>query len=268
MEQIYKYPRTRHLEGSREQTGDEDLKCVKFDELLGQYLVLEEKVDGANCGVSFGADQKMYLQSRGHFLNGGYGERQFDLFKLWAGCFEDRLRQLLKDRYVMYGEWLYAKHTVFYDRLPHYLMEFDIFDKETGKFFSTARRRKFLEEAPFISSVRVLAQGRFQSVEEISNWIGPSAFISTEARRHLMLQCKKSNVSADLTMRQTDLSGMMEGIYIKVEEGDYVTDRLKYVRGSFLNTILDSESHWINRPIVANCLAEGVDLFDEREGSR
>ena len=53
----------------------------------------------------------------------------------------------------------------------------------------------------------------------------------------------------------------MEGIYIKVEDGDYVTDRLKFVRGTFLNTILDSESHWVNRPIIANCLADGVDLY-------
>ena len=59
---------------------------------------------------------------------------------------------------------------------------------------------------------------------------------------------------------------MMEGIYIKVEDGDYVTDRLKYVRGSFLNTILDSQSHWVNRPIVENVLADGVDLFDMQEG--
>ena len=76
MESIYKYPRTRHLEGSRKQQGDEDLKSVPFREIAGKYLVLEEKVDGANCGVSFGQDQKMYLQSRGHFLTGGYGERQ------------------------------------------------------------------------------------------------------------------------------------------------------------------------------------------------
>ena len=117
MEQIYKYPRTRHLEGSRKQSGDEDLKSIPFCEIEGKYLVLEEKVDGANCGISFGSDGKMYLQSRGHFLNGGYGERQFDLFKLWAGCFEAQLHQLLGNRYIMYGEWLYAKHTVFYDNL-------------------------------------------------------------------------------------------------------------------------------------------------------
>ncbi|MCM1214578.1 MAG: RNA ligase family protein [Lachnospiraceae bacterium] len=261
MEQIFKYPRTRHLEGSREQLGDEDLKCVKLKEIQGKYLVLEEKVDGANCGISFGGDGKMYLQSRGHFLNGGYGERQFDLFKLWAGCFEDRLRQLLGDRYVMYGEWLYAKHTVFYDRLPHYFMEFDIFDKEERCFFSTRRRREFLQEAPFIRSVRVLAEGECETLGDIGQWIGSSLFISKEPETRFRAQCQKSGVDPEPAIRQTDLTGIMEGIYIKVEDGDYVTDRLKFVRGSFLNTILDSESHWVNRPIIANRLADGVNLF-------
>ena len=76
MEQIFKYPRTRHLEGSKQQLGDGDLNFVKLDDIKGKYLILEEKVDGANCGISFSSDGKMYLQSRGHFLNGGYGERQ------------------------------------------------------------------------------------------------------------------------------------------------------------------------------------------------
>ena len=261
MEQIYKYPRTRHLEGSREQVGDEDLTCEAFSNLCGAYLVLEEKVDGANCGISFDTDGTLYLQSRGHFLNGGYGERQFDLFKLWASCFEEQLRGLLTDRYIMYGEWLYAKHTVFYDQLPHYFMEFDIFDKKQQKFFSTKKRREFLQQAPFITSVRVLDQGCYQSVEEIARWIGPSQFISRNAGQTFLAQCNKNRVNAELAQRQTDLSGIMEGIYIKVEDGDYVIDRLKYVRGSFLNTILDSESHWASRPIVPNRLAEGVDLF-------
>lgn len=266
MEQIYKYPRTRHLEGSREQKGDEDLTCVKPASLKGAYLVLEEKVDGANCGISFGSDGKMYLQSRGHFLNGGYGERQFDLFKRWAGCFEDRLRCLLCDRYVMYGEWLYAKHTVFYDKLPHYFMEFDIFDKETQRFYSTKKRREFLAGTPMIRSVRVLAEGYFETLDPVRDWIGPSLFISDAPDKSFLSQCQKSGVNSESAVRQTDLTGVMEGIYIKVEDGDYVTDRLKYVRGSFLNTILDSESHWADRPIIANRLMDGVDLFAAQEG--
>ena len=45
MEQIFKYPRTRHLEGSRQQLGDADLNVVKLEEIKGSYLVLEEKVE-------------------------------------------------------------------------------------------------------------------------------------------------------------------------------------------------------------------------------
>lgn len=65
-----------------------------------------------------------------------------------------------------------------------------------------------------------------------------------------------------MTRAQTDLSGIMEGIYIKVEKGDYVEDRLKYVRPTFLNAILDSQTHWMKRPIVPNKLAEGAKLFN------
>lgn len=107
MEKIYKYPRTRHIEGSRLQKGDEDLKSVKFDYIKGKYVVLEEKVDGANSGISFDENGNLLLQSRGHFLNGGYGEKQFSLFKMWANSFKNELYKILGNRYIMYGEWLY-----------------------------------------------------------------------------------------------------------------------------------------------------------------
>lgn len=162
MEQIFKYPRTRHLEGSRQQLGDGDLNVVKLEEIRGSYLVLEEKVDGANCGISFGRDGKMYLQSRGHFLNGGYGERQFDLFKVWASCFESSLHALLGDQYVMYGEWLFAKHTVFYDRLPHYFMEFDIFDKRQQRFFSNPQAQGISGQCAVYSFGACIDAGIFQ----------------------------------------------------------------------------------------------------------
>ncbi len=48
--------------------------------------------------------------------------------KAWAGAAQRELREALGGRYVMYGEWLYAKHTVFYDALPHYFFEFDVLD--------------------------------------------------------------------------------------------------------------------------------------------
>lgn len=159
MDNIIKYPRTPHVVGSKIQIGDEDLKKISFNEIKGKYIVIEEKVDGANCGISFDKNGKMYLQSRGHFLDGGYGEKQFDLFKAWANVYGSKLYELLSDKYILYGEWLYAKHTVFYDKLTHYFMEFDIYDKEENIFLSTKKRKEILGDYKFIVSVKVLYEG-------------------------------------------------------------------------------------------------------------
>lgn len=261
MNTIFKYPRTRHIEGSRLQYGDEDLKVIKFEYLKDKFLVIEEKVDGANCGISFNNNKKLLLQSRGHFLNGGYGEKQFDLFKAWANCHKDRLFSLLGTRYVMYGEWLYAKHTVYYDNLTHYFMEFDIFDKKENKFLSTKERRLMLADYKFITSVLVLYEGCLKKLDELKNFLGRSHFKSDNYIDNFKKQCEELNLSYEIASKQTDNTDLMEGLYIKVENDYEVLDRFKFVRASFLNTILDSETHWINRPIIPNRLQENIDIY-------
>ncbi len=84
--------------------------------------------DGA-CArpLQFNERGDLLLQSRGHDLTGGFGERQFIPMKIWALAHERRLIERLQDRYVMFGEWAYAKRSVWYDRLPHYLnVEIDL----------------------------------------------------------------------------------------------------------------------------------------------
>lgn len=265
MDRIYKYPRTRHIEGSRLQAGDEDLKSVKFEFIKDKYIVVEEKVDGANTGISFDEDGNLLLQSRGHFLNGGYGEKQFSLFKMWANSNKHELEIILGNRYVMYGEWLYAKHTVFYDELTHYFMEFDIYDKVENKFLSTKRRREMLKGHGFIISVLVLYEGKLNKLKELTSFLGRSNFKSENCKEVLKKQCEELNLSYEIAAKQTDISDLMEGLYIKVESEDEVIDRFKYVRSSFLNTILDSETHWANRPIIPNKLKDAVDLFSSGE---
>lgn len=129
---MVKYPRTHHVEGSRLQPGDEDLDSVPLAELAGCPLVVEEKLDGANAAFSFDEGGRIHLQSRGHYLTGGARERHFGLFKTWAACHQRTLFDVIGPHRVVYGEWLYAKHTVFYDRLPHYFMEFDVLDTAEG----------------------------------------------------------------------------------------------------------------------------------------
>jgi hypothetical protein len=261
MEQIYKYPRTRHIEGSGLQRGDEDLDMARFEEIAGRYLVVEEKMDGANCAVSFDADGKLLLQSRGHFLTGGPRERQFHLFKTWASRYTSELWEALGERYVMYGEWLYAKHTVFYTDLPHYFLEFDIYDKVDHVFLSTERRMRFLEQAPFVASVHVLHSGVVPSKRALVEMIGPSHFIADDNLDMLRQRCEAYKLDYAQALSETDRTVLMEGLYIKVEEAGIVKERYKYVRAGFLQAVFDAQSHWMERPLLPNRLQAGVTLF-------
>ncbi|MGJ5815626.1 RNA ligase family protein [Paludibaculum fermentans] len=230
MNQILKYPRTPHITGSRIQPGDEDLRPVARETLGGLHIVVEEKLDGSNCGVSFDAEGRLILQSRGHVLSGGPRERQFDLLKRWASHHVTALGGILGRRYVMYGEWLYARHTIPYDELPHYFLEFDVLDRESGAFLSTDRRQALLHASPVVS-VPVLAMGQVADFESL---LGPSTCSASEK---------------------------MEGLYFKHEEQGRVVGRFKYVRPSFLQAVVDSGEHWSDRPIEPNRLRRGVDLF-------
>lgn len=261
LNQILKYPRTQHIEGSRCQPGDEDLNNVPFKKIANRFIVVEEKVDGANCGISFSDGGELLLQSRGHYLTGGGREKHFNLFKTWANVHMNQFWDILQDRYIMYGEWLYAKHTVFYDELPHYFMEFDIYDKVEKKFLSTELRRNMLKDYPFITSVLVLYEGKLGALKSLTHFINQSHFISGNHISKLTEICTQNDLSAEQVLKETDNSNIMEGLYIKVEEEGEVKERFKYVRSSFLTNILNSESHWLDRPIVPNVLKEGVDIF-------
>ena len=251
---IHKYPRTPHIEGSRLQPGDEDLSQISFDTIKGRHLVVEEKCDGANSAISFDGDGELLLQSRGHYLTGGYRERHYNLMKQWANVHRDAFFDLLGTRYIMYGEWMYAKHTVFYDALPHYFLEFDILDRETGIFLDTPTRHEMLKNMPVVS-VPVLGSGIYRTKEEMLKLLGRSKYMTGNQRQNLWEAAVKLGLDPERSCNETELSGMMEGLYIKVEENGQVVDRMKYVRAAFLQCVDFSETHWIDKPIIPNQLA-------------
>jgi hypothetical protein len=255
-ESIIKYPRTRHIEGSRLQPGDQDLRALSFDQLRSCHLVVEEKLDGANAGLGFSESGELQLQSRGHYLTGGGREKHFDLFKQWAHAHAAQLRDIVGHRYLVYGEWLYAKHTVFYDRLPSYFMEFDVYDRESQEFLSTERRREMFEGSP-VSSVPVLRSATFDRLDELTSLVGRSLYKTANWQQRLREAATARGVDIEQTVRQTDSSDEMEGLYVKHEEHGRVVGRYKWVRASFITAVVDSESHWLSRPIVPNQLEDG-----------
>ena len=251
MDNIIKYPRTPHLVGSRLQAGDEDLAALPFARVLGHYAVIEEKVDGANVAVSFTEEGEMLLQSRGHYLTGGGRERHYDRFKVWAAERREVLFSLLSDRYIMYGEWLYPKHKVYYDALPDFFLEFDILEKETGRFLDTESRHALLKDTG-IYSVPVLASGVFTREKDILKYLSRSLYVTDAPLDALREECEKLSLDYDTILAETDGSTLAEGLYIKIEENGSVSDRMKYVRHGYTQTAAVSDSEWKHRPVIPN----------------
>ena len=255
-----KYPRTPHIEGSGLQKGD-DGERVPFFDIAGKPLVIEEKLDGANVGIWFRSAGEPVTQSRGHILAGGAGEAQFALLKTWVSVHQGTLWDALGTRYVLYGEWMYAKHTVFYDALPHYLMEFDLLDRVTGAFLSTPARRERLAGASVVS-VPVVHMGALRRPRDLVALVKPSLYKTAHWRQSLAeAQAATGADPARFGASDTDDSDLSEGLYIKWEEGGVVRGRYKWVREAFVQTILDSGTHWRDRVLVPNRLRSDADIY-------
>ena len=151
------------------------------------------------------------------------------------------LEIMLEDRYILFGEWLYARHSVHYRHLPHYFFEFDIYDKQESKFLDLVSRLTMLEGTGVLT-VPVVHQGA-AAMEELQTLIGPSQFDSL--------------FENPITGRTDNL---MEGVYLRTEAGGQVTARAKIVRPEFVERVMQSE-HWQHQPMVPNLLAEGAEIW-------
>lgn len=258
---ILKYPRTPHLQGSRLQPGDEDHAQVPYTALAGKYIVVEEKLDGGNAGLSFSAGGDLLLQSRGHYLVGGGRERQFNLFKRWAAAHEHRLLECLEDRYLMYGEWLHKKHALFYDRLPHYFCEFDIWDRSREAFLGTVERHALLKSVPVLSVPVLYAGLAPRRLQDLLALLGPSLARSTQWKACFEQVVRGEALDHARAWQQTDHSDNAEGLYIKVEEDGLTTARYKWVRRDFVQAIMASGQHHSEQAFIPNQLAEGCDIY-------
>ena len=236
-----KYPRTPHLFGSR---GTDDDKHLGRQESLAliadSSLIVEEKLDGTNTGIHFTSAGRMVLQCRGHEITSGT-HAQYDLFKQWTMGKRPVLEAMLENRFILFGEWLYAKHSVHYRCLPHFFFEFDIYDKQEAKFLALESRLAMLESTGIVT-VPVLHRGQ-ATPEELQALIGPSEF--------------DSDFDNPVTGQADNL---MEGLYLRTEAEGQVTARAKLVRAEFVEKIKQSE-HWQHQAMVPNLLAEGAEIW-------
>ena len=228
---FYKFPRTPHVFHSKGTVDDKKLSFNASIELINHPgLVVEEKLDGSNTGIQF-IENDLFMQNRGHKIGAGEHE-QYNQFKAWVQVFREQLFEILGNRFILYGEWLLARHSIEYDQLPHYFFGFDVYNKDKKHFLDTKTREKMFTGSP-IYLVPVVHRGPLQNQKELEKLITTSRYGSDQA----------------------------EGLYLKIESNNKIINRAKFVRESFTQKLAEDNSHWKYRQMKMNQLAEGVSIW-------
>ena len=222
MSGFFRYPHTPHLAwlGTSPPRDDKVLTREEADRLLAQEVIVEEKLDGANLGISLSADGKLKFQNRGQYLTAPF-TGQFSRLNGWAAQHQQALSEILPPGTILVGEWLAARHSIAYEKLPDWFVAFDIHDFTVGRFWSAARRDAFAQEIG-ISVAPCLFRGRTRLAD---------------------LQA--------LAARSLSSFGSMalEGLVIR-HDGTRLNEwRVKLVRPDFAQAI---EQHWRRRPLEWN----------------
>lgn len=226
-----KFARTFHLPLEPNASRDDLIAPISSLEILKDpTLVVEEKVDGANLGITIHRGQPV-IRNRNHILNKGYGRKDTPAKKqyapVWNWFYTNTYKFLALEKLLgfmpsVYGEWLYARHTIVYDRLSDYFVAYDIYDPDMHVWLSPDRYRDALTEAGF-AVVPKLAWGPVTADELIVLRDERSEFSSTSQR---------------------------EGLYLKTAKPrDICGERLKMVRNAFI-----TDDHWNNKPLITNSL--------------
>lgn len=222
--EFFKFPRTPHLFvvlglEIRNDKVFSDQECNAF---LDNPIILEEKVDGANIGISLSETGELLIQNRGNYILPG-SHPQFKLIWDWAYSRLTLLKRYISTDFIVFGEWCYAKHSIKYTSLPDWFLGFDIYDKNKKIFLNNEFRNQLLKNIN-IEIIPTLDKGKY-------------------ARSDLekLLSISKSRF----------YSGPIEGIYLRYEDSEKLIKRAKIVKKDFIQEI---DSHWSKLELISNKL--------------
>jgi ATP-dependent RNA circularization protein (DNA/RNA ligase family) len=233
MSGFFRFPHTPHLAwmGPDQPRDDKVLPPREAADLLSGDVVIEEKLDGANLGISLGADGALRVQNRGQYLAQPFSG-QFARLSSWLPLHEAALRGHLGRDRILFGEWCAARHSLDYVDLPDWLLVFDVYDQGFGRFWSTVRRDALAEKLGLVIAPRLFS-GR-----------------TTITRLSSLLQSTPSRFR----------EGPLEGIVVRRENEDWLIQRAKLVRPDFTQAITE---HWSRRVMKWNRIKSSDRLPDK-----
>lgn len=196
--------------------------------LLSRQVSAEEKLDGANLGLSLSSSGRIQVQCRDQYLARPFSG-QFAELSGWLARHEAKLRQVLSPNLILFGEWCSVRYALEYTALPDLFLLFDVYDRDAGRFWSTRRRDAFAKTAGLSLVGRVL-QGH------------------TNLRELTRIVCTASS---------NYRTGALEGLVIRHDSADWCLERGKLVRPGFVQVktaqLLSRNLQWnLVRPPVSH----------------
>lgn len=225
MNDFFRFPHTPHLAwlGQGSPRDDKVLTSQEAAALLSENVIVEEKLDGANMGISVGPDGTLRLQNRGQYITPPFAG-QFARIPSWLASREVALVEALGEKLILFGEWCTARHSLDYHELPDWFLAFDVYDRNEARFWCTSRRDKLATQLS-LATVPKLLDGP-ASIEKLKKLVQeePSGF----------------------------RPGPLEGIVIRKESPEWLQSRAKLVHPQFTQAITD---HWSRRTMEWNRVA-------------
>jgi RNA ligase-like protein len=214
-----KYPRTPHLPWSRGATNDDKI-AKSVSSLIGQPIIITEKMDGSNTCL-----ERKSCFARSHSSIPAHPS--FDQFK----ALHASIKHIINDGLQIFGEWVYAKHSIGYSKLPGYFLLFALRDAE-DKFWCPWADVEMWARILNVPTVPVLYQGSVSSEKELQR---TTEFLMTQPSVY---------------------GGEREGIVVRKSHG-FTDDAfsgcaMKNVRANHVQT----SEHWKNQSIVKNGLKQ------------
>ena len=221
-EDFFRFPHTPHLAwlGEGSPRDDKVLLPNEVEALLAADVVVEEKLDGANIGLSIAPNGSLRAQNRGQYLAKPHAG-QFARLPSWLTHHSESLRSVLTPNLVLFGEWCAARHSLDYTALPDWFLLFDVYDRSVDRFWNCTRRNELASRAGLVT-VQELLHGK-----------------TTLTTLKQLVATKQSHY------RQ----GPPEGVVIRLDSVEWCNARAKLVRPDFTQTIA---THWRKRTIEWN----------------
>ena len=207
-----KYPRSFHLPWSPGGTRD-DKRMTSVAGLLGQEIVITEKLDGSNLAMT-----RKNVFARSH--NGPPSHPSFH----WAKSWHAQICTSIDSDFTLFGEYCYAVHSIVYKALPGYFFLFGVRDDKIDTWWDwdLLEQQAKIIHAP---TVPVLFRGCVRSETELQ--------ILTE----------------ELSQNPSCYGGEREGVVVRIAAsfGDEMFSEVvgKYVRSGHVVTL----EHWMFQEI-------------------